>query len=49
MNAIVKKILMMLLPALIGSGVTIAISDGLSINCKPVINNNLGGEKYETP
>jgi len=37
MNPIAKKILQLLVSALVGSGITIAITEGVSINCKPVI------------
>lgn len=37
MSPIVKKILQILVPALLGSGITIAITEGVVINCKPVI------------
>lgn len=41
MKEIIKKLLKVLLPALIGSGITIAISDGLSVQCKPVITESI--------
>lgn len=42
MNPLVKKILQLLLSAFLGSGITVAISEGVSINCKPVIETNGG-------
>lgn len=41
MNPILKKILIHLLTAALGSGVTIAVTEGISINCKPVV--SVGG------
>lgn len=35
MNPVLKKILTLVLPALVGSGITVAISDGFSLTCKP--------------
>lgn len=40
MNPVVKKILQLVIGALIGSGVTIFITEGVAINCKPVITTN---------
>lgn len=37
MNAIVKKALIYVVTALVGSGVTLVVTEGLSINCKPVM------------
>lgn len=37
MNPILKKILAALLGAVIGSGITIKISDSLAVNCKPIM------------
>lgn len=40
MKAILKKVLTLLLPALLGSGITIAVTDSVSVQCKPVIQEN---------
>jgi len=37
MNPILKKILQILLPAVIGSGITLKLTDTLQVNCKPEI------------
>jgi len=44
MNPIVKKLLQLLLSAVIGSGITIAITDNFSVKCSPVINNQVGDQ-----
>lgn len=40
MNPLVKRILALLLSAFTGSGITIAITDGVSVNCKPIIDGS---------
>lgn len=40
MHPVLKKILTLLLPALIGSGITVAITDGFSVVCKPVVEDS---------
>lgn len=41
MNPIVKKLLQILLPAIIGSGITIKVTDMLSVKCTPELSQGV--------